>query len=76
MKIINEPSIIDYTPVMIRDGEHPNRLVLRKISENEYAIHRENMKIDGNNVEHMSFYWGDYFQDIDSAMEEFNRRRY
>lgn len=73
MRIINHPSIIDFTPVTIRDGEHPNRVVLRKLNESEYVVHHENMYIHGDNVEHMSFYWGHYFSDLDSATEEFKR---
>lgn len=73
MKIINHPSVIDYTPVIIRDGEQPNRFVLRKLSDKEYVIHRENMQINGNLVEHLEFYQGQYFQDYSSAAREFNR---
>lgn len=75
MKIINDPSIIDYTPVIIRDGEHPNRVVLRKLEDGGYVVHHENMRISGDNVEHMNFYWGHYFGDLDAATEEFNRHR-
>jgi len=72
MKIINDASIIDFTPVMIRNGEHPNRVVLRKL-EDGYVVHHENMRISGDLVEHMDFYWGHYFQDIESATNEFKR---
>ena len=75
MKVINHPSIIDYTPVTIRNGEHPNRIVLRKLEDNvsKYSVHRENMKINGDTVDHMSFYWGSYFNDLESATEEFKK---
>lgn len=75
MKIINHPSIIDCTHVTLRNGEHPNRIVLRKVDDNymPYAIHHENMKINGDNVEHMDFYLGRYFFDLETATNEFNR---
>lgn len=75
MKIINDPSIIDCTNVTIRNGEHPNRVVLRKVDDSvsPYVVHHENMKVNGDNVEHLNFYWGHYFSDLDAATEEFNK---
>jgi len=74
MRIINDPSIIDCTPITIRDGEHPNRLVLRDLGDNHFVIHRESMKINGDTIEHMSFYHGEYFGDLDRATDMFNIR--
>jgi hypothetical protein len=73
MKIINHSTVIDCTPVVIRDGEHPNRVVLRRVSDKEYVVHQESMQINGNLVEHLEFYQGQYFKDYSSAVQEFNR---
>lgn len=78
MKIKNDPSVIDHTPIVIRDGCMPTRWVLRHIPENHlpYVIHQENMKLesDGNTWVHDDYYNGTYFGQMSSAYEEFEKR--
>lgn len=78
MKIKNDSSIIDCTPIVIYDGCHPSRWVLRHnpMDYHPYVIHQENMKLasDGNTWEHSDFYNGHYFATLDSATAEFEKK--
>lgn len=76
MKIINEPSILNATSVKISNGCHPNRMVLRHVSDDEvmpYVVHRENLKVNGDFLIHRDFYSGQYFDNLKEAEEYFKQ---
>jgi hypothetical protein len=77
MKIINHPSIVECAKVIVEDGCHPNRWVLRRNEDSHtpYVIHRENLQVtnNGNNLEHLEFYQGSYFATWESARAQFAR---
>ena len=77
MKIKNDPTIINWTPISIRDGELPYRIVVRNVGGvKPYSCHYENMKLESsNNWVHESFYYGQYFQTEYEATEEFELRK-
>ncbi len=78
MKIKNDSSILDCTPVVIYDGCHPTRWVIRQVADSytPYAVSKECMKITdgGNTLEHSEFFSGTYFLNREDAFEEFEKK--
>lgn len=78
MKILNDSSIIDCTPLVIYDGCQPTRWVLRYIPESyqPYVIHQQNMKLasDGHTWEHKDYHNGKYFTNLVAATQEFKKK--
>jgi hypothetical protein len=77
MKIENDDSIINWTPISIRDGELPYRIVVRKVEGcKPFACYYENMRLEASNkFVHESFYYGIYCDTEEQATNEFEERR-
>lgn len=80
MKIVNDETIIDHSPILIKNGYNPFRYVLRHVPESyePYVIHEETMKLasDGNTWVHDSFFNGRYYESLDVASDDFQQRYY
>lgn len=78
MKIINDASIIECTPIVIYDGCLPTRWVLRHVPEcyQQYVVHQESMKLasDNDTWEHGEYFNGRYFSSLDNANFEFQKK--
>ena len=77
MKIENDASIINWTPISIRNDELPYRIVIRKVEGcKPFACYYEKMRLEaGNKFVHESFYYGSYFDNEEQATNEFEERR-
>jgi len=77
MKVENDSSIINWTPITIKDGDLPYRIVVRKVEGcKPFACYYENMRLEAsNNWVHQSYYYGSYFDTEEQATNEFELRR-
>lgn len=76
-KILNDPTIINHTYIKVCDGLRPHRLVLRHLPDEvkPYVTHMENMKLVGDDTYgHEDFYWGNYFDSLEDANKDFEKR--
>lgn len=78
MKFSNDPSIIKFTHLVIKENQPPYRLVLRKLPNGEWTTHHETMVLapDGETWVHDGWLWGNYFEAEDShhAYYDFGER--
>lgn len=82
----NYPDILYASKITIAEGSTCFRIVIRKINEQEYVTHMENVVLDGNTWKHGDFAHGHYFhakvpgdanaQRVarDAALKDFNER--
>lgn len=83
MKIVNEPNIVQASPIKVDDGLMPYRHVIQYIPNDlysTYVVYRENMRV--KEVEpgvfewtHTEFYWGHYYGSLKAAHENFESRK-
>jgi hypothetical protein len=71
--------IIMATPTVEREGHVPERIVLRSMGKDilgneQYVTHHQGWLVDRNKVRSPNFFWGHYFIDKKSAVEDFNER--
>ena len=78
MKIKNDETIVYGSPIIIRDGALPVRVVIRKVDDSSkpFITHMENMRLEdnGNTWVHESFYYGHYFMHLKDAEKDFDER--
>jgi hypothetical protein len=77
MRIENDETIIAFSPIVIRSGERPNRIVLRYIKESyhPYVTHCESMRCEVGDIwKHEDFFWGHYFSTLEEAQKDFEER--
>lgn len=82
----NHPDILYASKIIIAEGSTCYRVVIRKITEQEYVTHMENVVLDGNVWRHGDFAHGHYFHAKvpgdanaqraarDEALQDFNER--
>ena len=76
MKIINDSSIIDCTPIYIYNGSMPFRYVLRHVPNQvqPYVTHQQIMKFVDGVWDHDEYCHGHYFSDLDRAKQDYEFR--
>ena len=76
-KVLNDPSILNYTFIKVSEGLRPHRVVLRHLPDEvqPYVVHMENMNlVEDDTYGHDTFYWGHYFDSLEDAEKGFEER--
>lgn len=70
----NHPSILVASHIVIAAASTIHRVVLRKVGDNEYVTHVENVILEDNVCKHGDFHTGHYFEDQHAALKDYEDR--
>jgi hypothetical protein len=71
----NHKYILRFSPLVIKPGHRPSRIVLRKLGDAKWVTHLETLGLDGSTWKHDGFHNGHYFEVMEDGVtsEEFQR---